>query len=94
VEAYDPQPALAEIEIPMLWVYGANDTQSDVSASLSILSHLRDRQNKRYDIAVLEGGDHGIGIPVPTPNGASQYFTAAPGFLETIEGWLKTRASP
>lgn len=89
---YDPAPALEATNIPMLWVYGAADTQSDVGRNVAILTSLRDRLGKPYEIAVLPGGDHGIGQPAPILRGDTTYFTAAPGFLETIDAWFDARA--
>lgn len=89
---YDPAPALEATNIPMLWVYGAADTQSDVGRNVAILTSLRDRRGKPYEIAVLAGGDHGLGQPAPTLSGNSTYFTAAPGFMETIDAWFDARA--
>lgn len=92
VADFDPQPALSKLDIPMLWVYGGADTQSDVGRNAAILTRLRDRLGKPYEIAVLAGGDHGVGLSAKPLTGKIEYFTAAPGFLETVDRWFADRA--
>jgi uncharacterized protein len=88
---FDPMPALRSINIPMLWLYGARDSQSDVARNVSLLSQLCNREDKPYQIAAFAGADHGVLLAEKGAKGADDYFTAAPGFLVTIEDWLANR---
>jgi hypothetical protein len=56
-----------------------------------LLSQLCNREDKPYQIAAFAGADHGVLLAEKGAKGADDYFTAAPGFLVTIEDWLANR---
>ncbi len=88
---FDPRPVLEQLRIPMLWIYGSADTQSDVGRNVAVLTQLRDRIGLSIDVAVLQGGDHGVGVAAQSLSDEARHFTAAPGFLETVDSWLRQR---
>jgi uncharacterized protein len=91
---HDPAPVLAEVDVPVLAIFGGKDTQ--VSAE----------QNRSAVIAALEkGGNTDVTTEVfPDANhlfqsaqtgGSQEYGTLkpefVPGFLETITSWIQER---
>jgi len=82
---YDPRIALRKLSVPALFVFGDADELVPVPASVSIIeSTLRESGHRRAEIKVFPGADHTI--RVAQSNGRRTY---APGYLETMEDWLR-----
>lgn len=88
VMASDPGPALQRLELPMLWLYGASDTQSDVARNVEHLSVLARDARKPWSLHVFPRGNHGISVPIwsGVNDGPA---TMAGGYFETLRGWLE-----
>jgi uncharacterized protein len=56
---FDPRPYLARLDIPVLWLYGANDMSQPVEKDLTVLEPLR-RRGKEFEIVVFPAADHGL----------------------------------
>lgn len=57
---YDPRPALGDLNVPLLALYGADDNVVPVRRSVQIVRSLVPQE--RLDLRVLPGGDHRIQI--------------------------------
>jgi pimeloyl-ACP methyl ester carboxylesterase len=57
---YDPRPALSDLKVPLLALYGADDNVVPVQRSVQIVRSLVPQE--RLDLRVLPGGDHRIQI--------------------------------
>jgi len=87
---YDPRPVLDVLDIPMLWVFGAMDGQSDPARNLAILEGLR-RAGRAYTIAVYPQAGHGLLVPVDPRGRDADVLTTAPGFFLDLKRWLYTQ---
>lgn len=56
---FDPRPYLARLEIPVLWLYGANDMSQPVEKDLTVLGPLV-RRGKEFEIVVFPDTDHAL----------------------------------
>lgn len=92
VMTFDPRPRLEAVDQPMLWLYGACDTQSDVAPNVARLAELTRDARKPWSIHVFPGGNHGISVPLWP--GADGPMTMADGYFETLLGWLARTTEP
>ncbi|WP_405094036.1 alpha/beta hydrolase [Micromonospora sp. NBC_01392] len=84
IAEHDPEPALAALRCPLLAIFGADDVQVPVGASVRALDRiLVDARHTDHTIVVFPGADHGIRV-----RGAR-----APGFDELVVTWLQHRLS-
>jgi hypothetical protein len=84
---YDPTAALRKLSAPALFLFGEKDKLVPVAKSVAIIREtLSERPHADFTIKVFPGADHGI--YVATADGARSY---APGYLETMRGWLRTK---
>src|SRR5262245_56142755 len=82
---YDPRIALRKLSVPALFVFGDADELVPVPESVSIIERtLRETGHQRHEMKVFPGADHAI--RVVSPDGRRTY---APGYLETLEDWLR-----
>ena len=84
---YDPAPVLRVLDIPMFWVFGAMDSESDPATNVAILERLR-RRGKAYTIAVYPEAGHGLLIPVDSRGKQGELLTTAPGLFPDLTRWL------
>ena len=87
---HDPRPVLDELAIPMLWIYGAMDGQSDPSRNVRILEDYR-RSGKEYTIGLYPEAGHGLLVPVDPRGEQGPHLTTAPGFFPDLIRWLRIR---
>jgi len=87
---YDPRPVLEALDIPMLWVFGAMDSESDPARNISILEDFR-RAGKDYTIAMYPQTGHGLLVPVDARGQDADLLTTAPGFFPDLKWWLYTQ---
>jgi pimeloyl-ACP methyl ester carboxylesterase len=90
VMGHDPSAALEALRIPTLWLYGGQDTQSELAANLTRLGTLA--PGRPWSIHVFPGGDHGILVPLfeDDPSGPR---TMAEGYFELLLAWLAREGS-
>lgn len=85
---YDPVPTLQRLDIPMLWIYGERDTQSDVVHNVAVLDRLRREGGKPYRTEVFEAAGHGLVVPVDALGSDDGVPGMAPGYLELVVNWI------
>ncbi|MFI7213476.1 alpha/beta hydrolase family protein [Micromonospora maritima] len=79
---HDPEPALAALRRPFLAIYGAEDVQVPVEASVRALDRiLGGTGHPDHTVVVFPDADHGIRVR----------GTRAPGFDELVVTWLHRR---
>jgi pimeloyl-ACP methyl ester carboxylesterase len=52
------------LDIPMLWIFGEYDSESDLTKNLQILETLKKEEAKDYKVIVYPGAGHGIMSPI------------------------------
>jgi pimeloyl-ACP methyl ester carboxylesterase len=77
---FDPRPYLARLDIPVLWLYGANDMSQPVEKDLTVLRPLVQR-GKEFEIAVFPDTDHAL---LQCGGGAF-----VPELASTMHRWLR-----
>jgi dienelactone hydrolase len=88
---YDPGPALAALDVPTLWIYGALDRQVPVRVCLARLATFH---NSLWTIDVLPSGNHGTlvtahGLDSEVPQAtrfAGDYFAAVRAWVDRYVG--------
>lgn len=93
VADYDPLPVLTDTDVPMLWMYGERDSQSDVARNVAALEQLRLEASKDYTIAVFPAAGHGLLVPVSERGFDLEPLTTAPGFFHTLLGWIGSQTA-
>jgi pimeloyl-ACP methyl ester carboxylesterase len=56
---FDPRPYLERLDIPVLWLYGANDMSQPVEKDLTVLEPLR-QGGKEFEVVVFPDADHAL----------------------------------
>lgn len=80
---FDPLPHLAQLEIPLLFLFGAADRQIPVEESVQALQTTLMRvAHHDFTIRIFAAADHLLLID----------YQPAPGYLETITGWILQQA--
>ena len=83
---YDPRIALRALSVPALFIFGDRDALVPVEPSVAIIRQtLTDAGHRAFSIVVFPGADHGMFV-----SAAEGGRTLAPGYLDAIEGWLRT----
>jgi pimeloyl-ACP methyl ester carboxylesterase len=77
---FDPRPLLERLDIPVLWLYGANDMSQPVEKDLTVLEPLK-RRGKDFAIAVFPEADHAL---LQCGGGAF-----VPELQSTMHAWLR-----
>jgi pimeloyl-ACP methyl ester carboxylesterase len=90
---YDPVPVLEKLSIPILWMYGNRDTQSDFAANIGKLSFLQRTMKKNYSIEVYSDTGHGVMGPVDQFGNDLSPVTTPPDFFRTMVDWVKSQPS-
>lgn len=88
---FDPRPYLARLDIPVLWLYGANDMSQPVEKDLTVLDPLQ-RAGKEFAIVVFPDTDHGLqqcggGSFVPELQSTLHVW-----LRDHVDGWLRDEA--
>ncbi len=82
--SYDPAPVLARLQVPMLAVFGADDTIVPVARSIAAMKSAFARGgNDGLTIRSFPGGDHGIRV-----RGADGVQRLAPDLLKVVVSWV------
>jgi pimeloyl-ACP methyl ester carboxylesterase len=86
---YDPRIALRALSVPALFIFGDRDALVPVEPSVAIIRQtLTDAGHRAFSIVVFPGADHGMFVTA-----AEGGRTLAPGYLDAIQGWLRTTLS-
>jgi pimeloyl-ACP methyl ester carboxylesterase len=85
---FDPRPLLEELELPMLWLYGTHDSQSDALASVAVVGRLAHERNRPWSVHIFPGANHGISVPFLVRADGSGPMTMADGYFEILLAWL------
>jgi pimeloyl-ACP methyl ester carboxylesterase len=76
---YDPRPALARIEVPLLALFGSDDTRIPVDASVA--SYRANLPEEILSVEILNGGDHRLQSGDP--------LRLVPSYLETLTTFIE-----
>jgi pimeloyl-ACP methyl ester carboxylesterase len=85
--AYDPQPFLEQINIPMLYVFAENDQNIPTADSVDYLQSLQRRTGKDIEVIVIPGVEHGMMSPAGILSCGLD-----PAFLDVIGPWAAAQA--
>ena len=95
---YDPEPALRQLEIPFLAIFGEEDWVVPPSVNVQKLQEaLEAAGNEDFEILVLPGADHGLALPRGTigegawPERRFQPWNRSPWLYTTLVRWLVDR---
>lgn len=88
VADFDPVSQLRQVKAPVLWMYGTNDTQSDVPRNLRIIEQLRADRRRRFDVALFRATGHGMFAPVDSMGDARGPLATPAQFFQTLQKWL------
>lgn len=89
---FDPRPVLAQLEIPVLWLYGALDKSQPVEKDLTVLEPLRE-DGKDFTIVVFPNANHQLQA---TETGSCVEGTGGDlvdGVADAINRWLEDHAA-
>lgn len=89
---HDPVPILRRLDIPMLFLFGARDSQSDPKRNLEILGELASRDRKDYTVHVFPGAGHGISVPLDERGNGVAPMTMAAGYFPLLVDWIRRAA--
>lgn len=87
---HDPMPILRRSDVPMLWIYGNRDSQSDFARNMGLLSELK-REGKLFDVEVISDVGHGLLGPVDEDGHESILLATPDSYLRSMLRWLKER---
>lgn len=79
---YDPQPTLKELDIPMLWIFGEYDSESDLTKNLQVLESLKKEEAKDYKVIVYPSAGHGIMGPIDSFGNKLGPLSTTPNYFE------------
>lgn len=90
---YDPMPALERVKCPVLALFGELDTLTPVTeTTANYRKGLGKAGNKDVTIKVFLNADHALLI-WPKPNDQVHWPVLAPGYLDTMIGWIKKQVA-
>lgn len=96
VMSYEPLPALEQLKIPTLTLWGDKDTYVPVPQSVSIFKGAMAKAgNRRYTIKVFPGSTHSLLIEPtgsPSTGGTERNFT--PGVWKLVTDWVLRQTRP
>lgn len=87
---HDPLPLLQRSKIPMLWIYGNRDSQSDFAKNMALLSELK-RAGKPFDVEVIPDVGHGLLGPVDEDGNDHILLSTPDSYLSSMVRWLQAR---
>ena len=86
----DPKPALAKLDIPVFWAYGADDR--NVPTELCVESLQKLKEGHDFSWIVLPMTHALLELPTGLYSSLSQSPGFAPGLLPAVGGWLRSRS--
>jgi len=87
---YDPVPTMASLDVPSLWIFGAEDSSMPTGWSIDALEALR-AAGRPVEIEVYPGAEHGI-LLFDESSGERTLLGYAPGYLDRQVAWIRARA--
>jgi dienelactone hydrolase len=86
---FDPRPALARVDVPVLWLYGALDTQQPVAKDLGVLKGLK-AEGKEFGTVVFPKANHELLVSkTGTCWEGRRGRGVTPGYWPALNGWLR-----
>lgn len=95
--AFDPLPALADLQCPLLALYGTEDVFLPLERNVRVLtSTLEVARHDDHSVVVVPGADHALRVPspvapAPLTGGLYPGGEVAPGVCELVVTWLDRR---
>ena len=88
---YEPEPVLARLKTPMLWVLAGQDTEAPHETTLAVLKRLQAARSP-IDVAVFPNADHGMIAVAPGPDGKPKAVgRLALGYFDLLADWIVRR---
>ena len=75
---------LYDLQVPLLFFAGTRDTFCD----LDLLRMVLDRMKSNWDLEVIDGGDHSLGLSKSADRTQHEVYAHV---LQTMVGWMKTK---
>jgi hypothetical protein len=85
---YDPMPTLHALDVPQLWVLGADDLDAPSAETARRLRGLAGT-GKRISIAIFPGAEHGITEYEIAADGTRASTRYAPGYFEILRDYAR-----
>jgi uncharacterized protein len=86
--AFDPAPDLRRLRVPMLFLYGEDDTVVPPSGNALLMAELVEAAPAT--ILIFPRANHSLEVPAgPDPSGQWRFPRRAPGSFEAIDAWLR-----
>lgn len=57
---FDPRPVLEELDIPVLWLYGARDQSNPTANDIAIIEEIKSENGSDFTVEVFPSGDHDL----------------------------------
>jgi pimeloyl-ACP methyl ester carboxylesterase len=89
---YDPAQALAELEVPSLWLFAAEDSSMPSAASVANLQQLA-TQGAPIEYRVYPETEHGIYLFEAGQGRQRNFIAYHPDYYDDMIGWLKAMAA-
>lgn len=87
---YDPRHTLEKLNVPMLWLVGAEDREAPPEETLARLDAFK-RQGKPFEVALFPGADHGI-VLFRVEKGQRVITGYHPDYARTKSEWVARMA--
>lgn len=84
---YDPMPVLEQLELPMLWVLGAEDEEAPNQVTIRELERLK-QQGKPIEMRIYPNADHGI-IEFEVQEGERIYTGFPDDYFQFKVNWVR-----
>lgn len=88
---YDPEPVIAALKTPQLWILGGKDMGAPSQRTQAILTRLQG-PNPGIDLVVFPEADHGI--LERTETAGVRYVRIADGYAGLVAAWARTGRIP
>jgi pimeloyl-ACP methyl ester carboxylesterase len=86
---YEPEPVLAALKTPMLWVLAGKDTEAPHEATQAVLQGLQ-AKGSPVDIVVFPNADHAMIEVADGPGGRRYLGRQSPGYFDLLADWIAT----
>jgi dienelactone hydrolase len=85
---YDPEPTLAALDVPSLWIFGGRDSSMPTPWCLEVLDRLA-RQGRPVETRVYAQAEHGIRRVETGDDGHRRTLGYEPGYFMAMVDWLR-----
>lgn len=86
---YDPLPTLRGLDVPMLWILAANDTEAPMEGTRTRLTALA-AEGRPVTVVQYPDADHGIIQFEPGPDGSRVETRYSDGYIQAVLDWAAT----